>query len=122
MLKNIFFGGTKKPLRRIKDIVNCGNLSNKMFFIEIKTSDGKSKQIIYEVKSINTRNEIIAKINYLMVIYISLFLENAWKFKRKLIIKILYKRKFRYKNLNIFEYLKKIKISLYIFALLGSNL
>ena len=67
MLKNIFFGGTKKPLRRIRDIVNCGYLSTKMFFIEIKSNEGKNKQIIYEVKQVNTRNEIVAKVKYLIV-------------------------------------------------------
>ena len=67
LLKNIFFGGTKKPLRKIKDIINCGFLSNKMFSIEIDLNDGKNKLIIYEVKSINTRNEIVAKIKYLIV-------------------------------------------------------
>jgi ribosomal protein S27E len=67
LLKNIFFGGTKKPLRRIQDIVNCGYLSTKMFFIEIKCNEAKNKQIIYEVKQVNTRNEIVAKVKYLMV-------------------------------------------------------
>jgi len=67
LLKNIFFGGTKKPLRRIRDIVNCGIVSNKTFFIDIKTNEGKNKQIIYEVKQINTRNEIVSKVKYLIV-------------------------------------------------------
>jgi hypothetical protein len=81
-LKNIFFGGTKKPLRRIKDIVNCGTLlTNKMFFIDVNLNEGKIKQIVYEVKSISTRNEIIAKIKYLIVkfflIFLIFLLENA---------------------------------------------
>ena len=67
LLKNIFFSGTKKPLRRIKDIVNCGYLSNKMFFVEIKNNDGKNKQIIFEVKEVNVRNEIVAKVKFLIV-------------------------------------------------------
>jgi hypothetical protein len=62
----MFYGGTKKPLRKIKDIINCGYLSNKMFFIELK-GDSKAKQIIYEVKNVNVRNEIVAKIKYLIV-------------------------------------------------------
>jgi hypothetical protein len=66
-LKNIFFGGTKKPLRRIRDIISCRYLSNKIFFIEIKSNEGKNKQIIYEVKQVNTRNEIVAKVKYLIV-------------------------------------------------------
>jgi hypothetical protein len=65
-LLNIFSNGTKKPLRKIKDILSCGYLSNKVFFIEIKM-EGKSKQIIYEVKNVNVRNEIVAKIKYLIV-------------------------------------------------------
>ncbi len=70
---NIFYGGTKKPLRKIKDIVSCGYLSNKTFFIDIKL-DGKIKQIVYEVKHVNVRNEIVAKIKYLIVhIFFNLF-------------------------------------------------
>lgn len=38
-----------------------------MFFIEIKSNEGKNKQIIYEVKQVNTRNEIVAKVKYLIV-------------------------------------------------------
>ena len=63
---NIFYGGTKKPLRKIKDITNCGYLSNRTFFIEFKL-EGKLKQIVYEVKNVNVRNEIVGKIKYLMV-------------------------------------------------------
>lgn len=57
---------TKKPLRKIKDIINCDALSSRSFFIEFQI-DGKIKQIVYEVKNINIRNEILAKIKYLMV-------------------------------------------------------
>jgi hypothetical protein len=63
---NIFYGGTKKPLRKIKDITNCDYLTNKTFFIDVKNGD-KIKQIVYEVKNINVRNEIVAKIKYLIV-------------------------------------------------------
>jgi hypothetical protein len=65
----MFYGGTKKPLRKIKDIINCGFLTNKTFFIDMKTGD-KVKQIVYEVKNISIRNEIVSKIKYLIVIYI----------------------------------------------------
>ena len=61
----MFYGGTKQPLRKIKDITNCGYLLNRTFFIEFKID--KIKQIIYEVKNVNVRNEIVAKIKYLMV-------------------------------------------------------
>ncbi len=64
----MFYGGTKKPLRKIKDIISCGYLSNKTFFVEFKI-DSKNKQIVYEVKNVNVRNEIVAKIKYLMVSY-----------------------------------------------------
>lgn len=65
----MFYGGTKKPLRKIKDISNCGYLSNKTFFIQFK-GESKIKQIVYEVKNANVRNEIIAKIKYLIVKFI----------------------------------------------------
>jgi hypothetical protein len=65
-LFNLFSGGTKKPLRKIKDISNCGNLTNKTFFIDVKNGD-KIKQIVYEVKNMSIRNEIVAKIKYLIV-------------------------------------------------------
>lgn len=65
-LLNIFSGRTKKPLRKIKDIVDCGVLSNRTLYIEIR-NEGKVKQIVYEAKNVNTRNEIVAKIKYLIV-------------------------------------------------------
>lgn len=37
-----------------------------MFFIEL-SDKGKSKQLIFEVKNTNLRNEIVAKIKYIMV-------------------------------------------------------
>jgi|LauGreDrversion4_2_1035121.scaffolds.fasta_scaffold3199272_2 hypothetical protein len=73
----MIYGGTKKPLRKIKDIFNCGYLSNRAFFLEFKI-DGKMKQIVYEVKHVNIRNEIVAKIKYLMVDFLNL--ENESKF------------------------------------------
>ena len=65
---NLFYGGTKKPLRKIKDILNCEYVTNKTFYIEVMT-EGKTKQIFYEVRNINVRNEIVAKIKYLIVIF-----------------------------------------------------
>jgi hypothetical protein len=64
---NYIYGGTKKPLRKIKDIICCDYLSNKSFFIEINADGNKIKRIEYEVNHINTRNEIVAKIKYLIV-------------------------------------------------------
>jgi len=61
----------KKPIRKIKDILDCGFLSKTMFFISFKSddisSDNKIKQTIYEVKNVNIRNEIVAKIKSLIV-------------------------------------------------------
>ena len=71
--KNIFFGSSKKTLKKIKDLQSCGYLSKNMFFIEIKNLDGINKQIIYEVKHVNTRNEIVSKIRYLIVRKIFIF-------------------------------------------------
>ena len=36
-----------------------------MFYIEME-EEGKPKKIVYEVKSANVRNEIVAKIKYIM--------------------------------------------------------
>ena len=53
-------------------MVNVGYLFNKMFYIEIKDEamlSAKNKQIIYEVKNVNIRNEIVSKLKYLIVKY-----------------------------------------------------
>ena len=69
---NFFFSNnneSKKPVMKIKDIVKCGYINKLSFFIEIMLADSKTKtkQNIYEVKNINMRNEIVSKINYLVV-------------------------------------------------------
>jgi hypothetical protein len=63
---NYFYGGTKKPLRKIKDLISCDYISNKTFYIDVK-AEGKAKRIEYEVKNVNVRNEIVSKIKYLIV-------------------------------------------------------
>ena len=60
---------TKHPLRRIVDIVNCKNLKNNMFEIEI-IENGNFKKLIYECNDFNTRKEIIEKLKYLLVLTI----------------------------------------------------
>jgi hypothetical protein len=65
-IMNYFYGGTKKPLRKIKDIISCEGITNKSFYIDVKT-ENKVKRIEYEVKNVNVRNEIVAKIKYLIV-------------------------------------------------------
>ena len=62
-----FHSKTKKPLRKIKDITQCGIISDKSFFINIFDNDSNIiRELKYEVKNKNIRNEIIAKINYLI--------------------------------------------------------
>ena len=66
-LLNILFKETKKPLRKIKDITECGIISEKSFFINIFDNETNIiRELKYEVKHKNIRNEIIAKINYLI--------------------------------------------------------
>lgn len=64
---NFFLPRTKNPLRKIKDIKECDILDSKMFYITMKESEGEEKKIIYEVKNNNIRNEIIAKLKFLIV-------------------------------------------------------
>ena len=67
-LLNFFVPKTKKPLRKVKDIVDCGILDNRLFYITIRDAETNvEKKTIYEVKSNNIRNEITSKINYLIV-------------------------------------------------------
>lgn len=63
---NFFLPKTKKPLKKIKDIKCCDILDNKMFYIIMKEKEGEEKKTIYEVKNNNIRNEIIAKLKFLI--------------------------------------------------------
>ena len=66
-LFNILFKETKKPLRKIKDIKGCDILDNKMFYLDVKDDEDKEiKRIVYEVKNNNIRNEIVAKLKFLI--------------------------------------------------------
>ncbi len=60
---------TKKPIIKIADIIKCEYISKGSFLLELILPDNraKTKQNIYEVKNINIRNEIVSKINYLIV-------------------------------------------------------
>lgn len=68
---NFFFSNNneaKKPVMKIKDIVKAGYINKLSFFIEIRNPENnKTKQNIYEVKDMNKRNEIVSKLNYLVV-------------------------------------------------------
>ena len=71
LLKKIFKDETKIPLRKIKDVVDCVIMGDKKFYIEFKNEDKKekkTKKIFFEVKNNNIRNEIVAKIKFLMTL------------------------------------------------------
>ena len=67
-LFNKFFGEkTKKPMRKIKDIKRIGPIDKKGFFISMKKNENEEeKKMRFEVKDVNVRNEILAKLNYLI--------------------------------------------------------
>jgi hypothetical protein len=65
-IMNFFYGGTKRPLRKTKDVIDCDYLNNKSFFISLN-NEGIAKKVIYQVKNVNVRNEIVAKLKYIMV-------------------------------------------------------
>ena len=74
----------------------------------------KKKQVIYEVKSINVRNEIVGKLKYLIVsLLYNIHIEN--ESKQKIVFK---------NEINIVKVLDKINvyISFYIIPLLLINL
>ena len=62
-----FFKEAKNPLKKIKDIKDVQNFGDNKFYIDFKTSDGNDgKRTVYEVKNNNIRNEIVAKLNFLI--------------------------------------------------------
>ena len=65
-IMNFFYGGTKRPLRKTNDVVDCDYQTNISFFIALN-DDGITKKVIYQVKSVNVRNEIVAKLKYIVV-------------------------------------------------------
>ena len=66
-IMNFIFKETKKPRRQMKDVKACEVTGFKSFYIDIKdeTSD-QVKRVIYEVKTNLIRDEIVAKINFLI--------------------------------------------------------
>ena len=64
---NFFYGGTKRPLRKTKDVADCDYINNKSFFIALN-NEGSIKKVTYQVKNLNVRNEIVAKLKYIIVI------------------------------------------------------
>jgi hypothetical protein len=55
----------KNPLRKIKDVKACGAIGNKGFYIDLLI-DGETRQNVFEAKTVNIRNEIVGKLNYLI--------------------------------------------------------
>ena len=54
-------------MRKIKDIKSIGVIDNHKFFILMKKNETEEeKKMVYEVKNINTRNEIMAKLQFLI--------------------------------------------------------
>lgn len=48
--------------------MKCGELTNNMLYVELKENEKSSKMLKYEVKNIDIRNEIVAKIRYIIVL------------------------------------------------------
>ena len=67
LLKKIF-KETKNPMKQIKDLQSCEIIGNRKLCIQminLKKNEGV-KKIIYEVKNNNVRNEIVAKLKFLI--------------------------------------------------------
>jgi len=47
-------------------VLGIDYLNNKSFFISLN-NEGIAKKVIYQVKNVNVRNEIVAKLKYIMV-------------------------------------------------------
>ena len=60
---------TKNPQRKIKDIIDCEICGDKRFYYTIMNEGNKKedfKKIEFEVKNNNIRNEIVAKLKFLI--------------------------------------------------------
>lgn len=60
---------TKTPQRKIKDIIECQICGDKMFYFTFKETKDKKEEIrksTFEVKNNNIRNEIVAKLQFLI--------------------------------------------------------
>ena len=61
------FNETKNPIRKIKNVTKCKVTGDKAFYMEIKEDDRvEPKKFYYEVKNNNIRDEIVAKLNFLI--------------------------------------------------------
>jgi len=66
-IMNFIFKEIKKPRRKMKNVKACGILGDKSFYIDIKDEESDQvKKSTYEVKNNLIRDEIIAKINFLI--------------------------------------------------------
>ena len=66
-LMNFIFKETKKPRRKMKNVKACEVIGDKTFYIDIKSEESDEvKRTTYEVKNNLIRDEIVAKINFLI--------------------------------------------------------
>ena len=66
-LMNFIFKETKKPRRKMKNVKACAVIGDKSFYIDIKDEANEQvKRSSYEVKNNLIRDEIVAKINFLI--------------------------------------------------------
>lgn len=64
---NFIFKEIKKPRRKMKNVKACGVIGDKSFYIDIKNDDDDEvKRSTYEVKTNLIRDEIVAKISFLI--------------------------------------------------------
>lgn len=66
-IMNFIFKETKKPRRKMKNVKKCAVIGDKSFYIDIKDDvSDEVKRGCYEVKNNLIRDEIVAKINFLI--------------------------------------------------------
>ena len=66
-IMNFIFKETKKPRRKMKNVKACSVIGDKSFYIDIKDEVSEQvKRACYEVKNNLIRDEIVAKINFLI--------------------------------------------------------
>ena len=66
-IMNFIFKETKKPRRKMKNVKACAVIGDKSFYIDIKDEVSEQvKRACYEVKNNLIRDEIVAKINFLI--------------------------------------------------------
>ena len=66
-LLNKIFKETKNPVRLIKNVRECKIKGDYSFYIDIKDEESENiKKYTYQVKNNNIRDEIVAKLNFLI--------------------------------------------------------